>query len=461
MRKALICFLLISALSLGLVACAPAATTTAGTTAATTTAGTTVATTTEGTTAATTTEATTTEATTQPVEKKTIAIWRGQGTDGEEALYNAEIEGFNAQSATTEVKYEVFPYSDFGTTVRSALSTNSMPDIVYVDGTEVGNLVFLEALAPIEEFLEADFVSQYVDSAFYKIDGKTYGLAQQDGGLAFWANKAYLEKAQVRIATYESPWTKDEFLDACAKLNALDEVTFALDMKTNWGGGYMIYAWGPWMVSLGADFYDHTTMRATGALNSEAAISALEFMNGLYTSGYADATQASDTFIVGESALELTGHWNYKDYSGKMGDNLILVPLPDLGNGSYTGIGGLPFCATKQAEVNGTVENAVEFMKFALGEQFQKQINDANGSMPVLKSAFETVTALKEGGPLYLYAQQLAGSKYAVRPMSPAFPTYQAEVGTAFMDILAGADIKESLDKAAAAIDKVIDENGY
>lgn len=395
-------------------------------------------------------------------EKKTITIWRGQGTDHEEALYNAQIADFNAQSETTIVEYEVFPYNDFATTVRSAIATNSLPDIIYVDGTEIGNLVFLEALAPLDEYLDSSFTSQYTDSAFYRIDGKTYGVAQQDGGLAFWANKSYLDEAGVRIATYEQPWDKEEFLDALAKLQALEQVDFALDMKTNWGGGYVVYAWQPIITALGADWYNHDTMIATGAMDSPEMVEAMTFMKGLFDAGYVDANETIDTaFIDGTSALDLTGHWNFNDYYAAWGEDLVLVPLPDLGSGSFTGIGGLPFAATSAAEANGTVENCAEFIKFALGEEYQMQINDANGSLPVMNSALAATPTLKADGPLYLYAQQLMGGKYAVRPMSPAFPTYQADVGTAVFDILAGGDITETLQGAAASIDKVISENGY
>jgi len=396
------------------------------------------------------------------VEKSTITIWRGQGTDDEEALYNAQIEAFNAQSETTIVKYEVFPYNDFGTTVRAAISTDSLPELIYGDGTEIGNLVFLESLAPLDEYLDDEFVSKYASSAFYKVDGKTYGVAQQDGGLAFWANKTYLDKAGVRIATYEEPWNKDEFLDALEKLQALDEVEYAIDMKLNWGTGYVVYAWQPIIKSLGADWYNNDTIKATGALDGPEMVESMTFMKSLVDLGYINATQTIDTaFVDGVSALDLTGHWNYNDYSKALGDALVLIPLPDLGNGSFTGVGGLPFSATTTASKNDTVDNCAEFIKFALGDQFQNQINDTNGSLPVMTEVLNSLPALQKGGPLYLYAQQLIGGKYAIRPVSPAFPTYQSEVGTAALDIFAGADIQETLTKAATAIDKVIDENGY
>ena len=395
-------------------------------------------------------------------EKKTITIWRGQGTDHEEALYNAQIADFNAQSATTVVEYEVFPYNDFGTTVRAAISTNSLPEMIYVDGTEIGNLAFLEALAPLNDYVDEAFTSQYASSAVYAIDGNIYGLAQQDGGLAFWANKSYLDKAGVRIATYEQPWDKAEFLDALAKLKAVEGVEYVIDTKTNWGGGYVIYSWQPLMAAAGADWYDHDTMKATGALNSDKMVEAMTMMKDFVDKGYINPNQTIDTaFVDGTAALDLTGHWNFNDYSKALGEDLILVPLPDLGSGSYTGVGGLPFCATSTAKANGTVENCAEFIKFALGEKYQMQINDVNGALPMLKTALESTPALQKDGPLYLYSQQLMGGKYAVRPMSAAFPTYQADVGTAVFDIMAGSNIKDTLDKAAASIDKVIDENGY
>lgn len=395
-------------------------------------------------------------------EKKKVIVWKGQGTDYEEALSKQQIEDFNAQSETTIIECEVFPYNDFGTTVRSAISTNSLPDLIYVDGTEIGSLVFLEALAPLDEYIDDDFISKYTNSAFYKVDGKTYGIAQQDGGLAFWANKGYLDQAGVRIATYEEPWNKEEFLDALKKLQDLKEVEFVIDAKTNQGAGYVIYAWQPIIKALGADWYDGNTLKAGGALDSKEMVDAMTFMKDLIDKGYINPQQTIDTaFVDGTSALDLTGHWNFNDYSKALGDDLILVPFPDLGNGSYTGIGGLPFSATSTAVKNGTVENCAEFIKFAMGETYQKQINDVNGSLPVMNSVLESVPSLQKDGALYLYAQQLMGGKYAERPVSPAFPTYQNEVGTAVFDILAGAEIEETLSKAAKEIDKVIEENGY
>jgi multiple sugar transport system substrate-binding protein len=395
-------------------------------------------------------------------DKKVITIWRGDGTDKEEALYNQQITDFNSQSKDTELKFEVFPYNDFGKTVRAAISTNSLPELIYVDGTEVANLAFSNALMPLDEYISDDMKNNLATSAFSKYNGKTYGIAQQDGGLALWANKKHLTEAGARIPTYEAPWTKDEFLEVLSKLKKVNGVKYPLDMKVNYGNGYVIYAWQPIIKSFGSDWYNADNMKAEGALNSDKTAEALDFIVSLVKNGYVNSSQTSDTeFKEKRSSLDLTGHWNYPDYKAALGDDLILVPLPDFGSGSQTGVGGLPYAITSKAKEKDTMKNAYSFIEFALGEKYQQQINTTNGSLPVNKNILSQLTEFKQGGPLYLYAQQLTGGKFPVRPPSPAFPTYQSEVGKAAFNILSGADVKAELANAAKAIDKVIDENKY
>jgi len=394
-------------------------------------------------------------------EKKTLTIWRGQGTDGEEALYNSEISGFNAQSADTVIEYEVFPYDDFGQTVRAAAATDSLPELVYLDGTEVANHAFIQSIIPITSYIDDEFKAKYADSAFSYYKDELYGVNQQDGGLALWANRAHLEAAEVRIPSYEEPWTADEFVTVLEALKEVEEVRYPLDMATS-GGGYVIYAWQPWIVSFGGDWYNHDTLTATGALDSEETVGAISYIMDLAAKGLwnPDETSGSE-FIDRRSSLVLTGHWTYVEYSENLGDDLMLVPMPDLGNGSQTAVGGLSFCVTPVAEQNGVVQNAVDFIQFALGDEFQSQVNDANGSLPVNKEILASLDVFKDGATLSLYAKQLSGGRFAVRPPSPAFPTYQEQVGTAVMNIISGGDIKSELESAAQRIDEVIEANQY
>lgn len=394
--------------------------------------------------------------------KKVVTIWRGDGTDQEEAFYEKQIEEFNKANNKIKIESEVFPYNDFSKTVRAAISTDTLPDILFVDGTDVANLAFSKGLSPLDEYLNKDIISGISTSALSKYNNEIYGVAQQEGGLGLWANKKHLESAGVRIPTYEQPWTKDEFTDALKKLKAVDGVEYPFDIKVNNGPGYVAYAWQPIVKSFGGDWYNQDTIKASGMLNSEKTIEAMTYMQQLTKDGYINPTQSSDTELKeGRSSLELTGHWAYGDNKKALGDDLTLIPLPDFGNKSQTGVGGITFGITPKAVENGVADEAVKFIESTLSEKYQKEINEVNGALPVNIEVLNSVETFKEGQDLELYAKQIEGGNFAVRPPSPAYPTYQEEIGTAAFNILTGADAKEQLDVAAKKIDDVIEANKY
>jgi multiple sugar transport system substrate-binding protein len=328
---------------------------------------------------------------------------------------------------------------------------------MFMDGTVVANMAQLGAIVPVDEYIDSDIKSKFSDSAFVQYEGKIYGLNEQEGGLGFWANKSHLTQAGVRIPTYEQPWTKDEFTEALSKLKSVPGVEYPLDMKMNWGGDYVIYAWQPIIRSFGGNWWDEQTHKVEGTLNGDKTIAAYSYIMDLVKAGYVNNKQTDDALLVsGKASLDLTGHWNYPSYKEALGDDLILIPLPDFGEGSFTAVGGISFTVSKAAQEKGHVKEAMEFINFALGDAYQKQINDANGALPANLDILMSLDSFKEGGDLHLYAQQLEGGRFVVRPESPSFPAFQSEVGKATMDILSGADIKQRLTEAAKAIEQVI-----
>jgi len=393
-------------------------------------------------------------------EKVVLTLWRGQGTDGEEALHKQQVADFNKQSKEVEIKEEVFPYNEFTNTIRAATSTNTLPDIMFMDGTVVANMAQLDAIVPVDENIDSNVKTNFSASAFVKYNGKTYGLNEQEGGLGLWANKGHLTKAGVRIPTYEQPWTKDEFKDVLSKLKKVDGVKFPLDMKINYGGDYVVYAWQPIIRSFGGNWWDENSHKVEGTLNGDKTVKAYNYIKDLVKAGYVNNKQTEDTLLVSKKAsLDLTGHWNYPSYKAALKDDLILLPLPDFGEGSYTGVGGISFTVSKAAADKGYTKQAMEFINFALGDQYQQKVNTANGSLPANLNILKSLDAFKPGGDLHLYQQQLEGKRFVVRPESPSFPTFQSEVGKATLDILSGASINKRLKDASKAIEQVISDN--
>ena len=153
----------------------------------------------------------------------------------------------------------------------------------------------------------------------------------------------------------------------------------------------------------------------------------------------------------------------YNPYKEALGDDLVVLPLPDFGEGTRTGMGSWLWAITSAGAITDA-DAAWAFIEFAMSDASILEITNVNGAVPATKSALEQAPLFADGGPLEIFVQQLEGApNIAVpRPITPGYPTVTSEFWGAMDKILLGADVKETLDAAAAAIDADVDENeGY
>lgn len=400
-------------------------------------------------------------------KKVTLTLWRHTGKPTEDTYYKKLVQSFNASHPNIHVKETAFPDNTYPNQIHAAALSKKMPDIIDMDSTEMAYMVYNGLLAPLDSYispqLKNDLLPSVIKEGTYK-DGKMYLLGQFDSGLAFWANKSYLEKAGVRIPKGPNDaWTGDEFKQALAKLQALPQVKYALNMKVNYGGSYWIYSYLPIVKSFGGDFMNRKTHLTEGSLNSADSVKAWSFLQWAVKKGYVNPNQTSDDDTYGSkiSALSLVGHWMTPVFEKKMPKNGILVPLPNFGHGEYTGIGSYAWGITSKAKDAGKAKAAYEFLKYAMSAKEVKDIFKANGAVPARKSVLKTIPEYQKGGKLYLYRQQLEGGHGYPRPITPAFDVLQKQIGKAATDILSGANVKSTLDKAAKTVDQNIKQSGY
>jgi ABC-type glycerol-3-phosphate transport system substrate-binding protein len=207
--------------------------------------------------------------------------------------------------------------------------------------------------------------------------------------------------------------------------------------------------------------------KAEGALDTPAVVSALKTVQSWKT--YVDPNTDGNAFAKGRVALSWVGHWMYPAYSEALGDDLVVLPLPDFGNGPKTGQGSWAWGIggnTKNAKAAGA------FMDYLLSDTNVTAMTTANGAPPATRTALAASPLYKQGGPLQLFADQLAKpcgdsditkSCVAVtRPVTAGYPTLTAKFGEALNSIYGGADPRSALEKAARAIDQDFSDNaGY
>ena len=389
----------------------------------------------------------------------TIKVWAHQGQAGEVATLQKAIKGFNASQSDIKATLQLIPEADYTKTV-SATQPSGLPDVLEYDGPLMSGFVYSKKLQTINGQVAGSTVSNQTSSVRAQNtygDGKLYGVSMFDSGLALYGNKALLKAAGVKYpTTWPKAWTASQFTAALAKLSAKDKDKKVLDIKENYAGEWPSYGFLPIVYSTGTPVVkDH---KASGSLDSDKVVAAVKTFAGWRK--YVDANSDDKAFITKRVALSWVGHWVYPDYSKALGKNLVLIPLPNFGNGAKSGQGSWAWgigAKSQNAKAAGT------FLDYLVNDANVKGMTTANGAPPGTTTGVAADKLYKQGGPLALYAAGLkatCGTKSLTstcvatpRPVTAAYATISKEFSTAFFNAYRGGDAKSLLSKAAKAID--------
>ncbi|WP_420632399.1 sugar ABC transporter substrate-binding protein [Candidatus Leptofilum sp.] len=397
----------------------------------------------------------------------TISVWNHAGQGGERDAINTIATGFNASQDTYVVEIVELPDGSYTDQVNAAALANDLPCLLDFDGPLLYNFAWSGFLQPITGYADDamldDFLPSIVNQGTY--NGELYSLGQFDSGLAIYANKAYLEEAGVRIPTsIDDAWSLAEFEDALAALQALPQVEYAMDMHFNYGRGeWYTYGFSPLLQGFGGDLIDRNDYQAaSGTLDGDASVAAMTALQSWVDAGYVNPGQTTDDDFYGSkiSALAWVGHWMYNTHKDELGDDSILIPMPNLGDGAATGMGSWNWGITSSCE---NPDGAWAFLDYMLASENILIMTDANGAVPARFSALEQRDELYgEDGDLNIFIQQLNSEVAVPRPITPAYATITSEFSFAIDSIVTGGDVQSALGDAAANIDLDIeDNNGY
>ncbi|MBN1259583.1 MAG: sugar ABC transporter substrate-binding protein [Anaerolineae bacterium] len=407
------------------------------------------------------------EALAPPAEPINVQVWIHAGQGSEREAINASAAEFNSIQDFYEVELVELPDGSYTDQVNAAALAGDLPCLLDFDGPLLYNFAWSGYLRPLDEYVSPvllnDFLPSIVAQGAYK--GELYSLGQFDSGLAIYGNKAYLDAAGVRIPTsIADAWTLEEFEDALAKLKALPEVEYPLDMHFNYGRGeWYTYGFSPILQGFGGDLIDRSDYQlATGTLDGPESLAAMEALQRWVDSGWVNPGQTTDDDFYGSktAALVWVGHWMYNTHKDELGDDLVLIPMPDFGAAPATGMGSWNWGITSSCE---TPDGAWAFLEFLLRPEEIIRMTDGNGAIPARKSAL----ALREDlfgkdGALNIFIQQLESGVAVPRPITPAYATITNEFAFAVDTIVNGGDVQQALTDAASNIDQdIADNDGY
>lgn len=391
-----------------------------------------------------------------------VEVWAHAGQPEERATLEQLISRYHEQQSEVRIRLTMIPEGDYNAQVQSAAFSGDLPDLLEFDGPFLFSYAWQGHLQPIGDLLPAsvtgDLLPSVVEQGTWR--NQLYAVGMFDSGLGLYARPSVLAELDIRLPSSPADaWTIAEFNDILSRLSEDNPGQPVLDLKLNYSGEWFTYAFSPLLVSGGADLVSRTgELTATGILDSPAAIAAMQHVQQWFQNGWVHPNFDDTAFIRGEVPFSWSGHWEFPRFNEHLGEDLILLPLPDFGHGSRTGQGSWVWGLTRQAR---HPESAMDFLTFLLQTDSILAMSAANGAVPARREAIARSPDYAPGGTLHLFVQQLEETAVP-RPQTPAYPVITSVFQDFFARLRDNGDVPSLLREAARRIDEdIADNRGY
>ena len=395
--------------------------------------------------------------------KVAIPLWtHSAGSETEMAVLNQIIDDFNASQDTYEVEEQEFPQEAYNDSVQGAAAADDLPCVLDVDGPIMPNWAWNGWMVPTG-LTDAD-VAAFLPSTVGRYNDEIYSVGYWDATTVMFTRKSILDKHGIRVPTVDEPWTADEYAGLQQKIADSGDFKNVVDYGPSWTGEWWSYAFGTFLTSFGGDEIDRDGFTSTeGVLNGPEALEFATWFQDQFADGYAAKSNSPDRteFLEGKVAIQFNGNWEYAKNVEKYGDDLVIAPTPDFGNGSVSGAGSWQYGLTKSCS-EAQLAGGLEYLKFSLDDKYIAMYSDATSLIPATSTAGEQTTKGYYGPGEPLEVVSAIAQKYAqVRPETPAYPVISQVFEKQLQDIMNGKDPQEGLDQMVSEIDADLASAGY
>lgn len=403
-----------------------------------------------------------------------LTFIRPTGNNAQEAWWTDTIAAFNEEysgrikvNCTTATRGNSREYED---KISIWAGSDSLPDVLYVDGPFISNYANSGVLVPIDNYIYEGYTEDFLD---YVNDQNTYNdrlyaLSIVDSTVVVFYNKDVLKAANVSVPTdIDDAWTFEELKDIAVSL------TTKTGSKTRYGlqiagdaGEWLSYAFTPLWTD-GVISADGKT--TTGYLNGDSGVEAGEFLRSLVEDNavYSSATSSDFSAVSPTASMALMGTQNIAEFLA-LGDSMCdwgVTFYPADGDSISAPCGGWTLGITKNCSVSKRVA-ASEFLKYCTSAESCESCARETASPPSRTSLYdmmeEYVDASNEMYEVYSVIKAQILSSAQLRPKTVGYAAFSTEMSNALKDILYTTNyntqqkIKERLATAASKIDASI-----
>lgn len=386
-------------------------------------------------------------------EDVTIDFWHHYSAQSaeNETLMNVLIPKFEEENPGIKVNAVSHEWAELHDKILISASTQSLPDVARCDIAWLPEFQKMGVLVALDQEM-ADYVeisSALLDSALSttRIQGAHYALPLNTNSKILFYNTAMLEKAQVAV-----PKTMEEWAEAVLALSGTNE-----NGQQTWGWNEpALSGWNlaPFIWSFGGQLTNEEQTVASGYINDEKAVKAIETFASLHQEGALTGFNSGDIpmtdgFGTGRYAMMLEGPWKTAELSGAY-PNVVYgtAPFPAGEGGSISVLGGEDIAMFTTANKDA----AWRFMQFMTGEFAQTEMAKA-GQIPINKAALESDVVKNAPYAPFIEAIQTAKA----RPTVASWSEMDNALSNAVTAVVQGQKTaQEAMDELALVFDELL-----
>ncbi|MEV5679493.1 MULTISPECIES: extracellular solute-binding protein [unclassified Streptomyces] len=402
-------------------------------------------------------------------QPKTLTYWasnQGASIEVDKKVLQPELDKFEKETGI-KVKLEVVPWADLLNRILTATTSGQGPDVLNIGNTWSASLQAGGALLPwdAKNFDRIGGKDRFVESAL----GST-GVEGQDPAavpLYSMAYALYYNKKMFKDAgVTQPPATWAEMTETGKKLSKNGKWALGAEGSNLSNNIHQVFVLGK---QHGADFFtpdgkaDFTSDGAVAAVKQYVDLMAKARIVAPGNAEYAQNQSLSD-FATDKTAMVLwqTASATFKS-QGMNEDEWGVAPAPVQSGKPGQGVSTNSMVAGINMAVFRNTKNtdgALKFVKFMTGEQEQKILNKAYGSIPPVKAAQEDPAF---NSPALAVLRETLSTSAAALPQVPEESQFETVVGTAVKELFAEAaagkpvteaSVRAKLDKAQQQMPK-------
>lgn len=386
-----------------------------------------------------------------------LTLWHGINPPSNRDVFVELVDEFNQTHSNIQVEQLYVGQADQQLPkILTAVVGNAPPDLLWFDSLLTGQLVELEAIQPIESWLDRSPLKADIDPALFEgmeLEGHLWSVPFTTSNLGIFYRPSLFQAAGMT----ELPKTWEQFRTVAQQLtrdtngdNRPDQFGMVLPLGK---GEWTVFSWLPFMFSAGGEIIQDNQP----TLVNPGAIAALEFWNNLLQDGSAILSQPErgyeqDDFIRGRVAMQITGPWTL-GFLEQTGIDFDVMPIP-VAQTPSTIVGGANLFVMKTTPERE--QAALEFLEYVLSEAFQVKWAIDTGALPISLKARENPdyqAYIATQPVLNVFLEQMPSARS--RPNIPGYARLSENLGKAIEESLLTHSSEASLQKAQRRLDLI------